>query len=351
MTTPKQYREDHPKFPWLSVGDRGGVEDLMRREGWLKSGEKVASCERAGEGNMNLTLRVETNQRTLVLKQARPWVEKYDHIAAPWDRMEYEIRFYERVAALPSVARHMPRLLHTSPSSKTMLIEFLTDSEDLTTLYADASLSADEIGTLVQYLSDLHGETRGEADSNFVNEGMRALNHEHIFLLPLARDNRLDLDTFEAGLNSVAQTLKEDPRYVAQVTALGERYLLNGSTLLHGDFFPGSWLRTPTGIRVIDPEFCFCGDAEFDLGVTMAHMRIANFSWDQASEFLAQYKEGPWAHSPDEGLVSQYAAVEVMRRIMGVAQLPLPQTNGFRAELLVGSRRAMSSEKLEDLWP
>ena len=67
---------------------------------------------------MNLTLRVRTERRSVVLKQARPWVEKYDHIEAPWERSLSERWFYERVASIPEVAGHMPRLLASDPEAQ-----------------------------------------------------------------------------------------------------------------------------------------------------------------------------------------------------------------------------------------
>ena len=76
----------HPGFPWLEAGDPEGVRGFLAARGWLDGGETVLGCARAGEGNMNLTLRIRTDRRSVVLKQARPWVEKYDHIEAPWDR-------------------------------------------------------------------------------------------------------------------------------------------------------------------------------------------------------------------------------------------------------------------------
>ena len=62
--------------------------------------------------------------------------------------------------------------------------------------------------------------------------------------------------------------------------ALGERYLRqNGSSLIHGDLFPGSLLQTGSGeLRVIDPEFCFCGDPEFDIGVFYANCCFPNMA-------------------------------------------------------------------------
>ena len=91
----------HPAFPWLDAGDPSGLRAFLTARGWLDPGERMIACTRAGEGNMNLTLRVRTERRSMVLKQARPWVEKYDHIEAPWERSLSERWFYDRVASIP----------------------------------------------------------------------------------------------------------------------------------------------------------------------------------------------------------------------------------------------------------
>jgi hypothetical protein len=48
--------------------------------------------------------------------------------------------------------------------------------------------------------------------------------------------------------------LKGDTAFGTRVNELGEIYLADGAQLVHGDFFPGSWLRTPHGPMIIDPE-------------------------------------------------------------------------------------------------
>ena len=54
----------------------------------------------------------------------------------------------------------------------------------------------------------------------------------------------------------------------------GERYLAEGSTLLHGDYYPGSWMTVDDAVFVIDPEFSFKGFPEFDLGVMLSLIHI-----------------------------------------------------------------------------
>ena len=70
--------------------------------------ESVCGLGRAGEGNMNLTLRVQTEERSFILKQARPWVEKYPDIPAPKERCWWRPPFTKAVADCPLVASACP---------------------------------------------------------------------------------------------------------------------------------------------------------------------------------------------------------------------------------------------------
>src|SRR5262245_8091110 len=143
----------HPEFPWLEAGDVPAVQAFLAARGWLAPGEAVLACEPAGEGNMNLTLRVRTDRRSVVLKQARPWVEKYDHIAAPWERSLSERWFYERVETIPAVASHMPRLLASDPDARVLVLEDLADARDHGDLYARRRLTtgeAERLGGVLQ---------------------------------------------------------------------------------------------------------------------------------------------------------------------------------------------------------
>lgn len=339
-----------PDFPWLSLDDPAGLQTFLRQRGWLAADEPVLACEKPGEGNMNLTIRVRTPRRTFIVKQARPWVEKYDHIPAPWDRMRYECQFYERVASIPTVARQMPRLLGADPEARVVALEDLADAETLVSLYAGDVLSQGELEQLGGFLRSLHDATRGAANPAFANHAMRQLNHEHIFEFPLAEANGLQLDQFAPGLASAARRLRGDSSYRALVKQTGRRYLADGNCLVHGDYFPGSWLRTPEGIRVIDAEFCYFGDAEFDLGCAVAHFALAAQPRDDAEALLAAY-DGANDPAPLQAeLLASYAAIEVMRRLIGVAQLPLNDDRVDRVALVERSRRALLRKSWELLW-
>jgi 5-methylthioribose kinase len=314
MSQATEFRRDYPGLFFLDAGDQRGLSEYLRERGWLAESEDVLDAERAGEGNMNCTVRVRTATRSFILKQARPWVEKYPQIAAPWDRAVVEGKFYQLAGTVPMLAARMPRLLGIDEPCRLLCLEDLGLARDFTSLYAGARLASGELETLLEWLSVLHlAFVHYEDKSAFANRHMRALNHQHIFVLPLANFG--------------------DSEYKSEVTRLGDRYLRDGACLLHGDYFPGSWLRTTSGVKIIDPEFCFFGPPEFDLGVMLSHLMFSGYEISELSRMLTLY-----GTAVQERLVIQFAGVEIMRRLIGVAQLPLTLDAPAKQRLLEQSR-------------
>ena len=317
MSQASEFRRDYPGVFFLEADDPRAMSEYLRDLDWLAASEEVVNAERAGEGNMNYTLRVRTTTRTFILKQARPWVEKYPHIAAPWDRAVVEGKFYQLAGTIPVLAAGMPKLLGLDEKARLLCLEDLGAARDFTSLYAGGRLAAGELEVLLEWLSVLHSAFRDYRDkAAFANREMRALNHQHIFVLPL-----------------LAPLVADGSKFKRAVTSLGREYLREGACLLHGDYFPGSWLRTPAGIRIIDPEFCFFGPPEFDLGVLLAHLIFSGYTLAVLSRMLRIY-----GRSIHERLVVQFAGVEIMRRLLGEAQLPLTLDAQAKTRLLKRSK-------------
>jgi 5-methylthioribose kinase len=293
---------------------------------------------------MNLTLRVTLGNRSLILKQGRPWVEKYDHIEAPWERTLIEGRFYEAVRGVPAVSDRMPELLALDAPHHVLALADAGSLGDYTSIYAGGQISDPVVDELLDWLKSLGRVAIPEHEKgDFANLAMRALNHEHIFHFPLAFGNGLDLDQITQGLGRTAEDLKADGAYVARASGLGETYLADRATLVHGDYFPGSWIRATEGIRIIDPEFCFLGAREFDYGVMMGHLALARVEVEVAERVLAASRQ----ERLDETLVLGFAGVEIMRRLIGVAQLPLTCDLRAKRRLLEVSRSLVLSPERE----
>lgn len=345
--TPRaRFEHQYPDVFYLDPGEPAKLGVYLSRAGVLATEESILVVARAGEGNMNCTVRVTTNTQSFIVKQARPWVEKYPQFAAPWDRALREIEFYQLVAGEPGVADRMPRLLHADPEARLLVIEDVGVDADLTGIYHGARLSPGDVDELADYLSALHHCFQGQfARHPLPNREMRALNHAHLFEIPLQSNNGLALDKLLLGLQAAADDLQSDDAYVAAVHELGlEVYLADGDCLIHGDFFPGSFLSTPHGPRIIDPEFACFGRPEVDGGMFLAHLLLGRQSPAVADRFLSRYQP-PTGH--DVAIMLQLAGVEIMRRLIGYAQLPLDYGMPGRDALLARSRDLVLRPKLD----
>ncbi len=323
----------------LNVNDPADVQRYLTAQGLALKDALPVAVDRAGAGNMNLTLRVSTaDGRSFIVKQGRPWVEKYAHIPAPFERTLVEAAFYRAVATHPAVAAGMPDLLHVDEANHVLVLQDIGAGGDWTPIYAGETLPTSVVDGLLAWLEKLgRVGVDGGARNIFRNRAMRALNHEHIFDLPLRPDNGLQLNAITAGLADAARELATDRPYCDAVARMGQRYLADGDALVHGDYFPGSWLRSNGTVRIIDPEFCFIGDPEFDYGVMAAHLLLAGGSAGArrvVSDAIA-------LRGLDLSRAVAYAGCEIMRRLIGVAQLPISLGLDRKESLLALSRRLL----------
>jgi 5-methylthioribose kinase len=328
---------DRAEPAFLDAGNRAAIERYVVACGLVPAAGLPIQVGPAGAGNMNLALRVTPAAgRSFIVKQGRPWVEKYAHIPAPFERTLVEAAFYAAVRADTRVAGRMPAVLHLDADNHVLVLEDVGDTGDFTSVYADGLMPSAAVGGLLEWLEHLAALTvPAEGRSIFANRAMRSLNHEHMFVFPLIDGNGLDLDGITPGLREAARGLIGDLVYCDAVAACGKRYLADGGTLVHGDYFPGSWLKAPDGVRVIDPEFCFLGDPEFDCAILAAHLIVAACDPVALEMVTASAKR----RRLDLSLVAVYAGVEIMRRLIGVAQLPLTYDIDRRRALLQHSHR------------
>lgn len=327
----------------LNADNLTALESYLKTQKWLNDDESVIKVEKPGEGNMNFTLRVYTSSdRTFIIKQSRAYVEKYPSIAAPENRAIIEGKFYEFTQGNEKLRHFMPQLLGLDELNNIIITQDLGASSDLTNLYQpDQQILVEDITSISQYLSELHRAFKSQKpDEIFRNRAMRTLNHEHIFTYPLMEDNGFDLNNVLDGLQAAAMVYKTDEAFKDIVKKLGEVYLADGSYLLHGDYYLGSFLKTSNGVKIIDPEFCFYGRAEFDLGVLIAHLKMSEQSNEIIEAAIRNYEK---ADDFDEKLFNQFIGVEIMRRIIGLAQLPLTLSLEKRVTLLKEAKDLITS--------
>ena len=213
-------------------------------------------------------------------------------------------------------------------------LEDLGKTNDYAVLYGlNQKIKEEELQELVVYLNGLHTNFQKTiVDDELANTAMRTLNYEHVFEYPFKEENGFDLDVVQDGLQALAMPYKQNRELKDKVERLGSLYLSKGKYLLHGDFYPGSWLKTNSGIKIIDPEFCFYGMREFDLGVFIAHLYLTQ----QDLNTVAYIKEHYTAFNDlNFTILNGFIGTEIMRRLIGLAQLPLKMDLETKGALLI----------------
>ncbi|MEM7478684.1 MAG: phosphotransferase [Planctomycetota bacterium] len=329
---------------WVDESTLTEVEGLLRRQGMITDSENIVSLDKAGEGNMNVTLRARVGgtgtSRSLIVKQSRPFVAKYEQIEAPLERIEYENAFYEFIEQHGVLARRMPKKLAWNSDQRLLVLEDLGSAADASSWYWEAPTNlATEVKALLAWITKLHAisaecDDKSAFQLKFANTKLRALNHAHIFDIPFQSVPAIPLDEVCPGLDEATKGTRENSSLRNRVSELGKLYLSDGEVLLHGDFYPGSWLIGDSISYVIDPEFCFAGSAEFDLGVLLAHLGLID---REQSELVFRPLIEGLDGQPDMRLVDEFAATEILRRLLGVAQLPLRATLEERLSLIEAS--------------
>jgi 5-methylthioribose kinase len=324
------FRKALPTAFYLEKQNIDSLSAFLRNRHFLEKNEELGGLSVPGEGNMNLVLRAQTNDRTFIIKQARPWVEKYPSIEAPPERIHVEANFLKEVKKDAVLQNIGPIILAFYPEHFLLITDDLGDTNDFQSLYAGARLSSVSIVELGNYLRRLHSLTVPDFPAN---TQMKSLNHQHIFVIPFSSENGLDLDEVLMGLSKVAnECLYQDPQIIAEAARLGKQYLKKGPALIHGDFYPGSWLRTSSGaLKIIDAEFAFKGAPEFDWAVFVAH---ALLSLQENVVIESILKESSNEKGLNYEIMAQFAGIEIIRRLTGVAQLPLKANLDQRCEML-----------------
>ncbi len=296
--------------------------NLEDASNYLKSiglDEVVESISKAGDGNMNCTQRLKTStKKSYIIKQSSSFCEKYPEVAAPITRLREEVLFYDLARTNPEIKKVTPEKISFDEENFLFLMEDLGQGKDFSYLYEGSEkISKKDLKEIASILSSIHN-TKIEEGIFFENMEMRKLNHAHMYDIPLKIDNGLNLDEICPGLNSLKLKLVNNLDYTKKVEQLGQLYLSKGETLLHGDYYPNSWLKCNNKIFIIDPEFGFQGVKEFDIGVAIAHLYLSNHCQENVDSFLGSYTS-----NFDKKLSLEFAGVEIMRRLLGYAQLPI----------------------------
>jgi len=324
-----------------------------------------ATVEEIGDGNINFVYRVRDHKgASLIVKQALPYIRI---IGEGWPlsldriRIEAEVLLSEACWA----PHQVPELLHFSPADAAILMEDVSDHQNLRHAMIERRALAglgQQIGgflaTTLFHTSDffLGSQAKKAQLASFINPDLCGISEEVYFIDPFCDHERNRVNPLLLG---EARDVWANESLRAEVAELKYGFMNRTEALIHGDLHTGSIFVRDSSIKVIDPEFAFCGPIGFDLGTVLANF-LLNYSAQSGlsgsvdercryQHYLLQQLRELWhcfsqtflelaeQKSADPGLVSAqwrqrkmadffadmlgYAGVEMMRRTLGIAHV------------------------------
>jgi 5-methylthioribose kinase len=260
------------------------LPEYLENRGLRRPGE-AARVEPAGDGNINWVRRVRLGDgaRSVVVKQARPALERFPEYQVTTERIVFEARYYETVRPLDAAGLG-PRVLDFDEPERVLVLEDLGDAPRLDHVLlggADPAAIAAVGEALGSFLGAVHAATAPQENlaARFANDDMRRLHGDHIFALPF-RANDFELP---AALRARAEALWRDAATVALADAAHRDYLAPTGVLVHADVQAGNVLLQPDRPRVLDADICHVGDGAFDVGLLLAHLAVADAARGEAA--------------------------------------------------------------------
>jgi 5-methylthioribose kinase len=287
--------------------------------------EEEITLELAGEGNINWVRRVliSPQDRSLILKQARPALERFPEYQVTTERIVFESRYYA-IARASDLDHLLPSVLDFDERERVLILEDLGPAERLDEALARGYDAQDTARVLGQFLGRVHAATQDKPGlpERFANDAMRRLHGDHIFFLPF-RENTFPLSP---RLRGSAEEVWRDADLVACADAAYARYLSAKSALVHADVQAGNVLLTATGPKLLDAEIAHMGDPAFDLGTLLAHLCVNALASCRSSKGPVRAAWSAYVGAAGStGLrfeeAARYAGIELLRRTIGAARI------------------------------
>lgn len=352
-------------------------------------GGRCGTAEEIGDGNLNLVFRVRAGNRSVIVKQALPYLRV---AGEGWpltlDRGRIEA---EAMAVHASLAPGCgPRVLHVDPQLAAVVLEDLHAH----VVWRTALVAGTHVAGVAQGLGAycakvllgtsrvlMPADRRAALVPRFENPELSAITEDLVFTAPYVDDPTNSVDEQARDL---AADLRADAALRAAGAQLRWEFRTRTESLLHGDLHAGSVMVRPGDPRVIDAEFATFGPMAYDTGNVVGNLALARTAAaargdlelaraldGDAADYWAALVDGldrlwprtePWFDRFTAALLhdtARYASTEMVRRLVGLAHVrdidALPDGARLRAQTAVvaGARRLSSAGPLPEfaeLW-
>lgn len=342
-----------PSLPSGPAGERYEPLDVHSVVDLVRPVLPTASrAEEIGDGNLNLIFRVlDEANRSVIVKQALPYLRI---VGESWPLTLERARIEGDALALQGriAPGLVPKLLGYDAGRKAIVMEDLRSFEiwraalNAQRTYPRAASDVGRFcGQMMMRTSNLlcdPEEWRGLL-ARSVNPELCAITEDLVFSAPYVDAPSNDI---EEHLMEEAAALRGDRQLVEAAAELRHQFRTRAEGFIHGDLHTGSVMVSPTGTRMIDPEFAFVGPIGFDSGAVLGNLAIAFIAHraqghdqfatavaDDASSFWSTLTDTvtalwpadePWQVRFIANLLTDsahYAGAKMIRRIVGLAHV------------------------------
>lgn len=314
---------------------------------------RFRECREIGDGNLNYIYRVNGDKGSVVVKLAPPYIRCLGS-GYPFTegRILYEIEAIRSFGSWESEIT--PKIYGVDESLFAVAMEDLSSYEVLRGeffcgrihdfIYSDLGRRIGRIAFETSIFSDEKKNKEGAA--LFKNVEMRNLTSEYVFTIPFYTD----VQDNSPLTPSDRDIFRNNEVLLLEIGILKKRFNTACETLQHGDLHTGSLMTNGASYKLIDFEFAFYGPVGFDAGTFIANLI---FAWigsaeDKSKEVLMKavadfavgvvgayeerllqkvsesFLEAGVVKREKELLLNDicgYAAVELLRRVLGVAKV------------------------------
>ncbi|AYF72886.1 S-methyl-5-thioribose kinase [Nocardia yunnanensis] len=338
------------------------VPGYLRERGYF-AGDAFADSDihvhEVSDGNLNrVFLATHRDGRSLAVKQALPWVR----VAGPsWpmspERATAEARAYRRVTAV--APETVPAVHGYDADNYALTMENLADLRVLRTVlnegagFGGASTAVGVFVARLAFATSDFGMSSAERKAllaESVNPELCKITEDLVLAEPYLEHEH---NHWHESVADLAAAFRADPALRTEIAELRHTFMSGAQALLHGDLHTGSIMVGERDgrevVKIFDPEFSFVGPVGFDLGLYWGNVIAADararvlapdaghldeiaHSWQAFdTEFRALWPTRVDTFFDDAYLdrflrrvwtdALGYAGAEIIRRIVGFAQL------------------------------
>ena len=303
------------------------------------------SIEPAGDGNINWVRRLRSRRsgQAVIVKHARPALEKFPEYTTSTERIVFENRYFELARAVDD-ASVCPQILYFDEQKRILVLEDLGDAERLDVALLRSADVGPALLAIARFLGRLHRATLGDPTLviRFANGDIQRLHGDHIFALPYRNDGF----PVPPGVEARAHAVRKNGEISAIAARAYSRYLEPQGALVHADVQPGNILLQAAGPVLLDAEIAHVGDPAFDVGTLLAHLWLARIATQPADDPIRQttriwesYLAEAGSEAPYFASVARYAGLEMMRRTIGAARVSAVETAEASLEAIDAAER------------